>query len=289
MGGIFISYRRDDAAADAGRLHDDLRRRYAENVFLDVSMGAGVDFQEVLFAQLGSCDVLLALIGPRWLQARNEATGERRLDEEVDYVRREIEAALATQKVVIPVLLPGVKMPRAEELPASIQDLARRNAFEFRYDRWSTDIDHLLEQLPGEVRKQQEPTSTRGWKRRAYAVCTVVALLAALHVFSIYNLSIDPHYLMASASFVLGLATSLQFRFSMLEKLGITLSISTLVGILTSIATAILSGQNIIPEDLVEVRLSVTFVACIFAGYLIGIHAMDLYRHGKQAIRKSAS
>src|SRR4051794_38513017 len=98
MAGIFISYRRDDAAADAGRLHDDLRRRHTRDVFLDLSMRAGVDFHEALFARVKSCDVLLALIGPRWLQARNEVTGERRLDEESDYVRQEIEAALTMHK-----------------------------------------------------------------------------------------------------------------------------------------------------------------------------------------------
>src|SRR5215212_2327171 len=84
MSGIFISYRREDAAADAGRLYDDLRRRHTSEVFLDLSMRAGVDFHEALFARIESCDVLLALIGPRWLQARNEVTGERRLDEEND-------------------------------------------------------------------------------------------------------------------------------------------------------------------------------------------------------------
>src|SRR5215203_3735432 len=52
MAGIFISYRREDAAADAGRLYDDLRRRYATNVFLDLSMRAGIDFHEALFARL---------------------------------------------------------------------------------------------------------------------------------------------------------------------------------------------------------------------------------------------
>ena len=287
MGGIFISYRREDAAADAGRLYDDLRRRHGKNVFLDVSLRAGVDFHEALFARLAACDVLLALIGPRWLEARNEATGQRRLDEEADYVRQEIEAALGTQKVVIPVLLPGVRMPRAEELPASMRDLARRNAFEFRYERWSADLDHLVEQLPGEVAHEQPATEAHRWTSSAYAVCSAVALLVALHVFSVYTLPIDPHYIAAGTSVVLGLATSLRFRFSTLEKLAIALSVSALVGILTSIVIPVLSDQNVVPEDLVEVRLIVTFMASVFIGYLIGMHAVDLYRYRARVLRNA--
>jgi hypothetical protein len=285
MGGIFISYRREDAAADAGRLYDDLRRRYGKDVFVDVSMQPGVDFHHTIFDKIATCDVLLALIGPRWVQARDEVTRQRRLDEETDYVRQEIQTALSTNKLVIPVLLPGVKMPRAEDLPTSIRDLARRNAFEFRYERWSTDLDHLVEQLRGAAPQEQEAAATDPWKRRSYVVATAVGLLLAVHVFSVYTLGVDPHYVAAGTSFVLGLATTLRFRFSILEELGIALSVSVLVGIASSILVALLSGQNIVPEQLVEVRLTVTFVASIFVGYLIGMHAVDLYRNGEQALR----
>jgi len=135
MAGIFINYRREDAAADAGRLFDDLRRRCKdEHVFMDLTIEAGKDFRAALSEKLETCDALLALIGPRWLHVTNEASGKRRLDEEQDFVRLEIATALVQQKIVIPVILPGAKMPSAESLPESIRELAWRNAFELQYN-----------------------------------------------------------------------------------------------------------------------------------------------------------
>jgi hypothetical protein len=289
MAGIFISYRRDDAAADAGRLQDDLRRRCARGeVFLDVSIQAGTDFREALAAELDTCEVLIAVIGPRWLDARNQSTGQRRLDEEADYVRLEIATALAKRKVVVPVLLPGAKMPRPEDLPESIRELAWRNAFELRYDRWSVDTDQLVKQLPSEVGCTPGATGSRSWQMWGYVVFAPVVLLVALHLFAIYNLPIDPHYLAAGASFVVGAVTSIQFRFAMLERLSIALAVSILTGILTSIFVAMLSGQNVTPRDLVEIRLFVTFVASVLVGYLLGAHAIDLL-HRRRQLQKGDS
>lgn len=111
MAGVFISYRREDAAADAGRLFDDLQRRcLKDQVFLDLSIRAGQKFPELLSEKLRDCDVLLALIGPRWLDLmKNEDTAQRRLEGEQDFVRFEIASALAMHKLVVPVLLPGAK------------------------------------------------------------------------------------------------------------------------------------------------------------------------------------
>lgn len=279
MGGIFISYRRDDAAADAGRLRDDLQRRCPlSRVFLDVAIRAGADFRAALAAELDACEVLIALIGPRWLQARNNATGQRRLDEEVDYVRLEIETALAKHKLVIPVLLPGTRMPKSEELPPSIRELAWRNAVEFRYDRWSADIDYLAEQLPNELGCTRETETTSPPKRFGYVISACAALLVALHIFAIYSLSIDPNYVAAGASFALGLSVSTQLRHSKWERFTIALAVAILAGILASILVAILSGENIIPRDLVELRLFIIFVAIIFMSYLVGMHTTDLFR-----------
>jgi hypothetical protein len=89
MAGIFINYRQEDAAADAGRLFDDLRRRCKdEHVFMDLTIEAGKDFRAALSEKLETCDVLLALMGPRWP-----------LDEEQDFVRLEIATALAHDKL----------------------------------------------------------------------------------------------------------------------------------------------------------------------------------------------
>jgi len=90
-------------------------------VFIDVaSIEPGVDFAEVITRAVGSCDVLLAVIGPGWLTAPDEA-GQRRLDDPDDLVRLEVEAALARDVRVIPVLVEDATMPRRKDLP---EDLA---------------------------------------------------------------------------------------------------------------------------------------------------------------------
>src|SRR5688572_19729476 len=129
-GRIFISYRRKDTDYPAGWLFDRLADRYAGQVFKDVdSIELGDDFVEVITAAVGSCDVLLALIGNQWVTIAAK-DGRRRLDNPDDFVRVEIEAALTRNVRVIPILVGGATMPGAEELPPSLARLVRRNALE---------------------------------------------------------------------------------------------------------------------------------------------------------------
>jgi tetratricopeptide (TPR) repeat protein len=130
-GRIFISYRRQETAWPAGRLYDVLVERFpAEEVFKDVdNIEPGEDFVERITAAVGSCDVLLALIGPQWLTLSDE-NGHRRLDNPDDYVRLEIETALTRKIRVIPILVDEARIPRANELPPSLAPLVRRNAVE---------------------------------------------------------------------------------------------------------------------------------------------------------------
>jgi TIR domain-containing protein len=88
MGGIFISYRRDDSGPYAGRLRDTLTHHFgAEQVFRDIdSVDPGERFPRLIEQEVGSCDALLALIGPEWL-AITDAAGRRRLDDPDDFVR----------------------------------------------------------------------------------------------------------------------------------------------------------------------------------------------------------
>jgi hypothetical protein len=73
--------------------------------------------------------VLLALIGPQWLTITNKKR-QRRLDDPGDYVRLEIETALTRKIRVIPILVDDAGMPGADELPAALAPLVRRNAVE---------------------------------------------------------------------------------------------------------------------------------------------------------------
>src|SRR5512145_1595281 len=110
MATTFISYRRDDAAGYAGRLHEALEDRLGKNeVFRDVdTLEPGRDFIDAIEHRLRECRVFLALIGREWLDSRDSA-GRRRLDQPHDFVRLEITTALArTDVLVIPVLIEGV-------------------------------------------------------------------------------------------------------------------------------------------------------------------------------------
>src|SRR6476619_158116 len=147
-GKIFINYRRDDSAATAGRLHDRLAQTFGlENLFMDVDhIPAGVDFVDYLPSQVAACDVFLAVIGPNWLDAKDD-DGRRRFDNPDDFVAIEIAAALARNIRVIPVLVDGARTPKAANLPNSIKPLVRRNAVEVRNSHFGRDAEALTNKV----------------------------------------------------------------------------------------------------------------------------------------------
>lgn len=122
---ILISYRRADGKGIVGRIFDRLVARYgAESVFLDIdSIPFGVDFRNYLKAEVEGSDVVLAIIGPRWL-----GTEGRSISDEGDFVRIEIELALRSVKAIIPVLIDGASMPQPNDLPDTLKEFAFRNA-----------------------------------------------------------------------------------------------------------------------------------------------------------------
>jgi hypothetical protein len=159
-GRIFISYRREETAYPAGWLFDRLEEKCgAGQIFKDVdSIELGDDFVEVITRAVGSCDVLLALIGDRWLTVTDKQ-GRRRLNDPNDFVRLEIEAALKRKVRIIPILVEGASMPHADELPAAIAGLARRQALELSPSRFEYDTSRLLKVLDktlAEVRTAQD-------------------------------------------------------------------------------------------------------------------------------------
>ena len=147
-GRVFISYRRQETAYPAGWLYDRLVDHLGrDQVFKDIdSIQLGDDFVEVIRRAVGSCDVLLALIGDVWLTVTDE-DGRRRLDNPDDFVRLEIEAALARNVRVIPILVEGARMPKAEQLPPSLGALVRRQALELSPSRFDSDTSRLLRVL----------------------------------------------------------------------------------------------------------------------------------------------
>jgi hypothetical protein len=155
-GRIFISYRREDTAYPAGWLYDRLTDRFAKGqVFKDIdSIKLGDDFVAVITEAVGSCDVLLALIGDRWLTVSDE-DGRRRLNDPDDFVRLELEAALARNVRVIPILVEGASMPQVAEPPPSLAGLVRRQALELSPARFDSDTGRLLKVLDDTLAEAQ--------------------------------------------------------------------------------------------------------------------------------------
>ncbi len=194
----FISYRRDDSQHPAGRIYDRLRIEFgSNNVCMDVdSFPVGTDFRTELHSAIDRCDILLAIIGDRWLEA-HDADGNLRLQNPNDFVRIEIETALSKKIPVIPVLVGERPMPAPDELPESMRALAFRNGVMLRpgvffYDDVGRLLDGarrvveeskyvptgLVKQAPPITRPQRPPASpaeSRGIQR--LMICLLICVL----------------------------------------------------------------------------------------------------------------
>lgn len=171
---VFISYRRADTSGHAGRISDDLARRFGRPVaFRDVeSIVAGNDFSEVLKQAIDTSAVCIVLIGDTWLTERL-SDGTRRLDDPNDLVRREVEMALAdADTMVLPVLVEGAAMPGGDELPAPLRKLAGLQAVELSETRWDYDMGRLIRVLhaAGAV-----PAARQPWRRWAVPLTGLLA------------------------------------------------------------------------------------------------------------------
>jgi hypothetical protein len=171
-----VSYRRSDVSGYSGRLTDALGARLGVgNVFHDVTgIAPGRDFEDEIDRSLATADAVLAMIGPGWLAA-STPQGDQRLFQDGDFVRTELSRALATNLPLVPVLVGGVTMPRIEDLPADLAELARRQAVVVRDESFHADVDRLLRLLRGEP---DEPPS--GLLRRRPVITLTSAVLVAL-------------------------------------------------------------------------------------------------------------
>src|SRR6516225_6982109 len=122
---ITISYRREDSLDITGRIFDRLAGHFGrEAVFRDIdSIPLGADFRRHIERVLDESDIILAIVGPRWIGHEYP-----RLASPADPVRFEIETALRKDKPLIPVLVSRAVMPHPDVLPDSLHDFAYRNA-----------------------------------------------------------------------------------------------------------------------------------------------------------------
>jgi len=169
--GVFVSYRREDARADAGRICDRLSDHFGDQqVFLDVDdIAAGENFVARLNQTLSHCTVLLVVIGPRWHNLTT-ATGQVRLFVSDDFVRLEIETALVRGIPIIPVLVGGADVPARKDLPEALGELAEKQAIRISNEHFHDDVDRLV----GAIAHLVAPVS----RRRRFAVLAVGTVTA---------------------------------------------------------------------------------------------------------------
>jgi CHASE2 domain-containing sensor protein len=155
---IFVSYRRADAGKTAWRLFDWLERQFgAEGVFFDrEGIEPGEAFPQVLEQQLNECQVLIALIGLRWLSIADDQ-GNLRLRAAHDYVAHEVATALRRGIRVVPVLVDGATMPAADQLPPALAAFADKQALAIDDAHFATDFERLVDAVEGRP---------RGWRER---------------------------------------------------------------------------------------------------------------------------
>src|SRR5579884_1583071 len=301
MSSIAISYRRSDSSAMAGRIYDRLAAHYGEHsVFMDIdNIPLGADFRSHIQESLRRADVLIAVIGPKWLGTT--ADGMSRMQEKTDPVRLEIETALAGKKPIIPVLIDGARMPNSSELPPEFGNFSYLNAaevstgcdFRSHMDRLVGAIDRITGKNPSADQPQpsvtsvaapseapQPPLASRAWHPwsddlvRHTAVPFVLLLVIHHIVINAYDLNVA--YLQiacAAVPFVFG-AT-----FSLLGARGPAIAASFAVGLGIlgdagmTVSQSLYSGDPVMPQSRVEWWDNLDYAAIIalsyFAGYVL--------------------
>jgi TIR domain len=187
FGRVFLSYRREETRHVAGRFADQLEHRIGpENVFLDIDgMQPGADVRETIVEQVRSCRLVVALIGPKWVSLC-DSRGRRRLHGPGDFVNLEILTALECGIRIIPVLVDGADMPRAEELPGPIQELALRSALRLDHESFKSDSKKLLSAIEqGSAAAAVEAAAARAAAKEAAAAEEAAAEAAAHELDSV--------------------------------------------------------------------------------------------------------
>lgn len=171
MAKIFICYRREDSAYPAQQIYGDLTAHFGyESVIFDIdTIPFGIDFREYLNNEVSKCDILLAVIGDKWIEILNQ-----RLDEPNDFVRIEIHAALERDIPVVPILVGKASMPLEKNLPPELTKLAYRNAAEVRagpdlqthLKRLISGLDRTIAELK-QMDAEKEPRLKAEAKRKA--------------------------------------------------------------------------------------------------------------------------
>lgn len=176
-----MSYRREDSAAYAGRICDHLELVFGEDqIFLDVEdIRPGQNFARTLDERIADCAAFLAIIGPKWA----EILQQRLQEDHEDYVRHEIEAALARKATIIPVLVGGATTAQLANLPKSLEKFSLYEAAELNDSTFKEDCTRLTAELASRAGIKREPSAGKSplsklaiWITAAAAVFLLLAI-----------------------------------------------------------------------------------------------------------------
>lgn len=174
---VFVSYRRSETQYVAGRLRDSLERRLGDgSVFMDVEdIAAGANFIDSITTALSGCASLLVVIGKDWSES---GPGVSRLQNPDDVLRLEIETALRLGVLVIPVLVDDAQMPKASQLPRSLQAFSTRQARRVDAERWRTSVNEIVKAI--RIADQRSAGAIPLRARAALALVLAVEMVAGL-------------------------------------------------------------------------------------------------------------
>jgi hypothetical protein len=81
--------------------------------------------------------------------------GKRRLDDPNDFLRIEIATALERAIPVIPILLDGSSIPKADQLPRDLHELPLRQGLYVRQASFPHDMAKLINGLKSQLNREQ--------------------------------------------------------------------------------------------------------------------------------------
>ena len=276
----------------SGRIYDRLTAHYGEqSVFMDVdNIPFGTDFRSHIRETLQRSDILIAVIGPKWLGAN--ADGNSRMQEKTDPVRVEIETALERKIPILPVLVDGAKMPESTELPIEFGSFAYLNAAEVATGR---DFRSHMERLIGAIdqvttgnpaaatpqlisRRVRARTSYTDGKQTwlndivCYFAAPLIILLIAHHV-TINAYDFDVIYLQAACAavpFSFGAALFWLGSRSTAAATAYAVALGIVADAAMTISQSLYSGDPIVPQTRGEWWDNIDYTALVAISYFVG-------------------
>ena len=282
---IAISYRRSDSSAISGRIYDRLAGHYGEqSVFMDIdNIPFGIDFRTHIQETLQRTDILIAVIGTKWLGGN--ADGSSRMLEKSDPVRVEIETALERKTPILPVLVDGAKMPDNSELPIEFGNFAYLNATEVASGR---DFRNHMERLVGAIdslttgaaslltssRRQPATSAQRNLLNdllRYFALPLVLLLVVHHIVVNVYDL--NTLYLQIACvgiPLLFSAALSRLGSHGAIAAIAFAITLGVIGDSAMTISQSLYSGDPVMPQTRFEWWDNIDFAAIIALSYLAG-------------------